>query len=88
MSRTSMNISLPQTLRDFVDERVQSGYYGNKSDYVRDLIKADKKKSAEERLEDLLLEGIESGPATPMTRDDWDGIAARVEQRIKAAKTA
>jgi len=88
MSRTSMNISLPQALRDFVDQRVKSGYYGNTSDYMRDLIKADKKKTGEERLEELLLEGIDSGPATPMTRGDWDGIADRVEARIKARKTA
>lgn len=82
-----MNISLPSALKDYVDERVKAGLYGNTSDYIRDLIRADKQKSAEEHLEDLLLEGIDSGPSTQMTSSDWEGIASRVEQRIKAAKS-
>ena len=84
MSRTSMNISLPQALRDFVSERVKTGFYGNNSDYIRDLIKADKKKAAQEHLEALLLEGLNSGPASPMTDADYDEIRGNVRARLKA----
>ena len=82
-----MNISLPQGLRDFVTERVKSGFYGNTSDYVRDLIKADKKRAAQEQLETLLLEGLNSGPASPMTDEDYDEIRSNVTVRLKANQT-
>lgn len=37
----SMNISLPDTMRDYVQDRIDSGQYGSVSDYVRDLIRRD-----------------------------------------------
>lgn len=39
----TMNISLPDTLRDYVQERIESGQYASISDYVRDLIRRDRK---------------------------------------------
>lgn len=78
-----MNISLPQGLRDFVDERVSANFHGTASDYIRSLINADRKKAAEERLEELLLEGINSGPASPMTGQDYDDIRNNVRARLK-----
>lgn len=56
--------------------------------YVAALIAADYKQWARENLERLLLEGIESGPATPMTRRDWDDLRLRVRQRIASETTA
>ncbi|MCY1172437.1 putative addiction module antidote protein [compost metagenome] len=37
----SMNISLPDPLRDYVQSRIDSGQYASVSDYVRDLIRRD-----------------------------------------------
>lgn len=56
----TMNISLPDTLRDFVDERVAGGAYGTSSEYLRELIRRDQERL---RFKALLLEGAES-PAT------------------------
>lgn len=56
----TMNISLPDNLRDFVDEQVGQGGYGTSSEYVRELIRRDQERL---RLRTLLLEGAES-PAT------------------------
>ena len=56
----TMNISLPDTLRDFVDEQIARGGYGTSSEYVRELIRRDQERL---RLRALLLEGAES-PAT------------------------
>jgi len=64
---TSMNISLPDTMRTYVEERVNKSGYGNVSEYVRELIRADQKQQAEARLEALLLEGINSGEPIPVT---------------------
>lgn len=57
---TTMNISIPENLRTYVEERVSKDGYGNVSEYVRELIRADRKQKTQERLEVLLLEGINS----------------------------
>ena len=56
----SMNISLPGPLKSWIDEQVAEGRYSNASEYVRELVRADEKAKARERLETLLLEGLAS----------------------------
>jgi antitoxin ParD1/3/4 len=73
-TNATMNISLSETLKDYVNERVAEGIYSNTSDYIRALIRADMKRRADQQLEAALLEGIASGPATPMTQEDWQYI--------------
>lgn len=53
----TMNISLPDGLRDFVDGQVERGGYGTSSEYVRELIRRDQERL---RLRSLLLEGAGS----------------------------
>lgn len=53
----TMNISLPEPLKTFVDEQVARGVYGSTSEYVRELIRRDHERS---RLRDLLFAGAES----------------------------
>ena len=79
MTTTSMNISLPQSLKDFVMERVAEKAYSNPSDYVRALIREDRKRRAEERLEQLLLEGLQSGEPRPF---DIEEIRRQVREHI------
>jgi antitoxin ParD1/3/4 len=62
---TTMNISLPEALKRFVDEQVAGGRYGTSSEFVRDLIRREQDR---ERLRGLLLEGLES-PAEPVDDD-------------------
>lgn len=63
----TMNISLPDQLKEFVDTQVGSGRYSSVSEYVRELIRDDEKRKAQNRIEALLLEGLQSGEATEMT---------------------
>jgi len=56
---STMNISLPETLKAFVDEQVSGRGYGTSSEYVRELIRKDQDR---QRLRRLLLDGAESGP--------------------------
>ena len=70
----TMNISLPEQLKEFVDDQVGSGRYSSVSEYVRDLIRDDEKRKAQEKLEKLLMEGIQSSGPTEMTRQDWEDI--------------
>lgn len=81
---TSINISLPESMKNFVEEEVSSGGYGTASDYFRELVREAKKRKEEERLEKLLLEGLESGQPSPMTKADWEAIKERGLARIGA----
>ncbi len=77
----SMNISLPDSMRTYVESQVASGSYSTASEYFRQLVRADQKRQANERLEALLLEGLESGTATPMTDQDWQAVRSAVAKR-------
>ena len=83
---TTLNISLPDTLGEFVQERVTRDGYDTASDYLRDLIHEDQRRKAQEKLDALLQEGLDSGPATPMTSQDWAEI--RLEVRRRGAEQA
>jgi antitoxin ParD1/3/4 len=86
MSNTTMNISLPETLREFVDERVAEGDFANASDYVRALIREDRTKRADSWLEAKLLQGLESGPAVIADDKYWEDLKAEVRARIAKRK--
>lgn len=81
----SMNISLPEPLKEFVDGQIASGRYSSASEYIRELIREDEKRKAEERLEALLLEGLK-GEETELTREDWTAIRKEARARIAANK--
>jgi antitoxin ParD1/3/4 len=68
----TMNISLPEPMKEFVDEQVSSGRYSSASEYVRELIREDEKRKAQERLEALLLQGLQSGEPVPVTPEFWE----------------
>lgn len=79
----SMNISLPEPLKDFVDGQVAQGRYSSASEYVRELIRADERRRAEEQLEAQLLKGLASAE-TELTATDWTAIRADALARVKA----
>ena len=78
----TMNISLPDTLKAYVKERVREGRYSNPSDYIRALIRTDQERAAERRLEALLLEGLTSGKPTPLDDEAFQAIKSEVRARI------
>lgn len=82
----TMNISLPDPLKQFVDGQIAQGRYSSVSEYMRELIRADEKRKAEEHLEAKLLEGLNS-PESEMTPADWSAIRkealAKLEERKK-----
>lgn len=78
----SMNISLPDTMRDYVEEQVKTNGYSSASEYFRELVRQDQKRKANERLETLLLEGLNSGARSEMTPQDWEEIRQSVRNKI------
>jgi antitoxin ParD1/3/4 len=77
---STMNVSLPDSLKSFVDEQVARRGYGTSSEYVRELIRADQDR---QRLRDLVLEGAAS-PATAATNDEYFKILRRRVDQTKA----
>jgi len=69
-------------MRTYIEEQVAQGGYSTVSEYFRELIRQDQKRKTTERLEGMLLEGLESGNATAMTEDDWMEIRQAVRSRI------
>ena len=57
----TLNVLMPDELQTFIETRVNTGEYQSVSDYLRDLISHD-----HEKMDRLLMEGIESGKATPL----------------------
>jgi len=78
---STMNISLPETLKSFVDEQVSSRGYGTSSEYVRELIRKDQDV---QNLRALLLEGAASTPTSPVNAEYFDDLRARVKPRKTA----
>jgi antitoxin ParD1/3/4 len=81
----SMNISLPEPLKQFVDGQIAQGRYSSASEYVRELIRADEKRKAEQELEGKLLEGIGSAE-TELTAADWRAIREEALARVQARR--
>lgn len=75
---STMNISLPEALKAFVDEQVSGRGYGTSSEYVRELIRRDQDR---QRLRSLLLEGARSNPAGPGDDAYFEGLRTRVHRQ-------
>lgn len=66
----TMNVSLPDAMKDWVNDQTASGQYANASDYVRDLIRQDRNRREKIRhMQTLVTQGLESG-VTDMNMDD------------------
>ena len=76
-----MNISLPDSMRAYVEDLVAKGGYSSVSEYFRELVRLDQKRKAQERLETMLLEGLNSA-ATEITQQDWEDIRKAVREKV------
>ena len=66
----TMNISLPDPMKDWVEAQARTGRYSNASDYVRDLIRRDQERAGKlSELQALIDEGLGSG-VSDRTPDD------------------
>jgi len=110
----SLNVSMPDDLRDFVDRRTREGGFSTPTEYVRSLIRSDRQQTQQtpfealilkwfrqghlseseeaslppglldrtrQSLEKLLTDGLDSGPASPMTDEDWKTLREKAETR-------
>lgn len=77
---STMNISLPDTLKSFVDEQVRQGSYGTSSEYVRELIRRDQERL---KLRGLLLAGAAAPAGEAAGPAYFEGLRTRVHQAAK-----
>ena len=77
---TTMNISLPEEMKAFIDVQLAREGYASASEYLRSLIREAQKRQARQELEARLLEGLQS-PAREMADADWAELRARVVER-------
>ncbi|MHC5541247.1 ribbon-helix-helix domain-containing protein [Singulisphaera rosea] len=81
-----MNISLPDEMKAFIEAQLVHEGYASASEYLRHLIREAQRRKAKKELEAKFREAFESGPATPMTREDWDSIEGEALARLAAEK--
>jgi len=79
---TSLNISLPEAMKDWIEQQVKEGGYGTASEFVREILREAQKTRARLELEQKLIEGIESGPPIALNDAYWEGLRKRVSKRI------
>ncbi len=73
---TSVTISLPDSLKEFIEVEVRTKGYGNVSEYMLGLLRAQQASAADARLEALLLEGLAGGEEIELTPDFWRDLKA------------
>jgi antitoxin ParD1/3/4 len=83
---STMTISLPKDLKEFVRKRSLTAHYGTPSDYIRGLIREDVKRLEEERLEAELLKGLRSGKGIRMTKQKWQQLTAEAAKIIRSKR--
>jgi len=82
----TMNISLPDPMKQFVEDQVTAGAYSSASEYVRELVRADQKRHAKEQLEQVLLSAINSGDPIEVTPEMINEVRQRLQARAAQRK--
>lgn len=82
MATTTMNISLPDSMKSFIDERLRDDGYGTASEYVRELVREDQRRREEQKLEALLIKRLGAG------KGDFDikKVRAKLSRRLTKKK--
>ena len=73
----TVTVTLPVSLKTFVEKQVSEGRFSDSSSFIRALVREERKRQAEEKLLSLVREADASGPATPLTEEDWENIRRR-----------
>jgi antitoxin ParD1/3/4 len=82
--RSTMNVSLPADLKQWVDQQVKEGGYGTASEYLRDVLRRARERKQRRQIDAMLVEAVQSGATIEMDDADWTSI--RRAARAAAAK--
>ena len=79
-SITTINISLPEPMRSFVETQVAQGAFSSVSEYFRELVRRAQRETAQDEIEAKLLRALES-PSRDMTAQDWKRLRSELVKR-------
>jgi antitoxin ParD1/3/4 len=88
---TTVTVSMPDSLKEFLDHEVETKGYGNVSEYIRSLLREAQAKDADARLEAMLLEGLAGGKDIAVTEGFWRELkanAGRILAKHKRSRKA
>jgi antitoxin ParD1/3/4 len=80
---TTVNISVPDSMKVFIDEQVAKGGYSTTSEYIRQLVRQEAERVAQAPLETLLLEGLDSGEEIEINDDWWQQKRIQLLERLR-----
>jgi antitoxin ParD1/3/4 len=83
----TMNISLPDPMKQYVEEQVNRGSYSSASEYVRELVRADQKRRNKDALELRLIDSLNSGEGVEITPGMLNDVRRRLRIRAKSRKS-
>ena len=84
---TTLNISLPESMREFINQQIDQCGYSTASEYIRYLIRQDQEKAEKKQIEKLLLEGLNSGEPVEITDDWWLQKRTELMERLNQSKS-
>ena len=85
----TMNISLPDAMKDWVEEQVATGRYANSSDVMRDLVRREQERAdAREQLQKMVDDALASGVGSSSREDLLEKVMSNAEAAVRARKSA
>lgn len=84
--RASLNISLPEEMKDWIDAQVKGAGYGTTSEYFRQLVREDQRRQLREQVDAKLLAALESGEPVEATAEWWEERRKELARRVKERK--
>ncbi len=81
---STLNISLPEPMRNFIEDQVRAGGYSTASEYLRELVRHAQKEAAKAKVEEMLLEGLNSGPGIVPDKEYWKNKRQQLIQKFGA----
>ena len=81
----SIVVQLSDVAQEFIDEQLAAGQFTSASDFIANLVEQARRKAARERVEQLLLEGLDSGPPIEATPEYWEKTKEEWSQKYGRA---
>lgn len=86
--RVTVNISLPEDMKAWVDVQVERAGYGTTSEYFRQLIREDQRRRKHDEIDEKLLAAFDNGDPIEITPEWWEARRARLAERLKQHKAS
>ena len=80
-----LSLSLPEPLNSFVEAEAADSGFASTGEYIESLVRQEQRRKARERLDQQLLEGVDSGEPITMDDEAWANLRASVVNQIAAA---